>query len=70
MHTIKYPPIQNQDALQVWTRSIHSRLSHQNHEEDKENEIPSMEIGIDVVHTAMDISGCMSVHDIQATLRR
>ena len=26
LHTIKNSPIQNQDTIQAWTRTIHSRL--------------------------------------------
>ena len=45
-------------------------LSQQNHEEDKNSEIPGITTNIDAVNKATGIHECMSVHDIQqATLQ-
>ena len=40
-------------------------LSRQNHKENKDAEIPSMQININVIQTTINIPECMTVHALQ-----
>ena len=42
-------------------------LSRQNHKENKDAEIPGMQLNINAIQTSTNISDCMKIHKLQQT---
>ena len=62
-------PILSQDFIQSWTRSfIEDWLSRHNHTENKDTEIPGMDIKVDTKQTATNIPECMLIPQQQHTI--
>ena len=56
----------SQSHIQAWTRFVHSRLAFQKekHKENKDAEIPCMELNNDAIQTTTSIPDCMTIHEL------
>ena len=68
MNSTQNTPVQSQNHIQALTRFVHSRLaSRQNHKENRDTEISSMQLNVDAIQTGTNIPDCMTKHELQQT---
>ena len=66
MNSTQNIPIQSADHIQAWSRFIHSRLAfHTKQQENKDVEIPDMQLNIYAIPATTNILDCITIHKLQ-----
>ena len=69
MNSIQNMPGHSQNHIWPWPDLfIEDLLSRHNHKENKDTEIPSMQLNIDVIQTTTNIPDCMTIHKPQQAM--
>ena len=60
-------PIQSQNSVSTWSRSVHSRLAifKKNHKENKDKEITGMQVNSTTTETTTNTPECMMICKLQ-----